>query len=413
MKKNYFLWFGMIAVAVYLYTSSPVNNTSGADTINLVTTKTEVTQGNGVVLEIANNTDSTWTYEDECPSEPFDFYKYEAGSWQQVEAKNEILLCDTENKSFAITSGEKMKIDYSPWVLDLMFEKGRYQVRANFKDSTGNIKEFISNDFNVVDPSFLTSLWRGLLYRPFYNLLIFLTKYLPYHSLGLAIIALTLIIRIALLLPSQKAMKAQKAMQEIQPKLQHIKEKYKGDQQRIAQETMRIWREHKVNPMGSCLPMLVQFPVLIALFYVVREGLNPNNIYLLYESLKGFDLNLIQSNFFGILDLTKANLYVLPLIVGFLQFAQMKLAMGKNKPPKETKVKNTGEPDLAAVNNMMIYMMPVLIAVFTASLPAGVGLYWAVSTLFGIGQQIVVNNSPVQKNSKSESDGEVRVKVVN
>src|SRR3989339_407748 len=96
---------------------------------------------------------------------------------------------------------------------------------------------------------------------------------MPGHSLALAIIILTLIIRTILLVPSQHAIKSQKKLQEIQPKLEEIKKKYAGNQEKIAMETMKVWQENKVNPMGSCLPLLVQFPIMIALFYAVKYGI--------------------------------------------------------------------------------------------------------------------------------------------
>ena len=89
------------------------------------------------------------------------------------------------------------------------------------------------------------------------------------------------------------------------PKLEQ--EKYKGDQQKIAAETMAIWKESKVNPFGSCLPMLMQFPFLIALFYVIKGGLNPDNAYLLYTQYGDLGLQNINVNFLGLLDLTKRN----------------------------------------------------------------------------------------------------------
>lgn len=412
MKKNLLIWLALVFTVVYLYATPPTENESQTGTVSLVVANGEITQGNTVALEILNKTAANWKYENDCFAEPFRVYRYENGDWRQLEAEKQLPQCDENLKEKTLAAGEQTTIDYGPWTLALFYEKGRYQIRADLLDADGNRREFISNDFNVVAPSFLTNLWRELLYRPFYNSLLFFTKYLPWHSLGLAIILLTVLIRLLLLAPSQKAMKAQKAMQEIQPKLRQIKEKYKGDQQRLAQETMRIWRENKVNPLGSCLPILIQFPVLIALFYVVQGGLDPNNVYLLYSPLRDFDFSLIQTDFLGLLDLTKIDFYVLPLIIGLLQFVQMKLAMAKSGGPKlENKpTPASGEPDLAAVNNMMLYMMPVLIAVFTASLPAGVGLYWGVSTLFGIVQQLVVNKSP----GKSQKNGsEVSVKVIN
>jgi len=222
---------------------------------------------------------------------------------------------------------------------------------------------------------------------------------MPNHDIGLAIILLTLIIRTILLIPSQKAMKAQKRMQDVQPRLEKIKEKYKGDQQKIAMETMALWKEAKVNPMGSCLPLLLQLPFLIGIFYVVQDSLNPDNTYLLYKTYENFALSDISHTFFGIIDLSKPNLYVLPIIIGGLQFIQMKLSMGDSSPKGE----------MASASKIMIYLMPVMIAVFTASLPAGVGFYWGTSTLYGIIQQIFVNKG---KSTHKKDDNEPTVKVI-
>ena len=168
-------------------------------------------------------------------------------------------------------------------------------------------------------------------------------------------------------------------------------------------ETMNVWKEAKVNPFGSCLPLLLQFPFLIALFYVVQGGLNPDNAYLLYTNYQDFALTDIDVDFFGLLNLTKVNLYVLPVIIGGLQFLQMKLAMGRKKNKKGSKQSE----EMAMATNMMTYVMPVMIAVFTASLPAGVGIYWGTSTIYGIVQQLFVN-----KGSDKNDNNEPKVKVI-
>jgi YidC/Oxa1 family membrane protein insertase len=231
----------------------------------------------------------------------------------------------------------------------------------------------------------------------------------PYNDLGLAIILLTILIRTILLIPSQKALKSQRKMNELQPKLAKIKEKYKDNQEMIAKETMALWKEYKVNPFGSCLPLLIQFPVLIALFYVIQNGLNPDNSYLLYEPLKHFSLHNINIIFLGILNLTKINNFILPLIVGGLQFLQMKLTLVTKKDKKaqdkqdKTEKKAQGS-EMEMAGKTMMYVMPVMIALFTASVPAGVGLYWSVSTTYGIVQQLVVN--------KQVDEEKVKIKVL-
>ncbi|OGJ48052.1 hypothetical protein A2483_05310 [Candidatus Peregrinibacteria bacterium RIFOXYC2_FULL_33_13] len=249
-------------------------------------------------------------------------------------------------------------------------------------------------------------LWNNLLYRPIYNTLISLVAYLPGHSLGLAIILITILIRFILYFPSQKALRSQKNLQKIQPKLKEIQNKYKGNQEKIALETMKLWKENKVNPFGSCLPLIIQMPILIALFYVVQGGLNPDNTFLLYSPLKNINIPNINHIFLGILDLSKSNKVVLPLIIAGLQFTQMKLSLASsNKKNKEKQKDNDKKQvdEMQMMNSMMVYFMPIMIAFFTASLPAGVGLYWGVSTLFGIVQQLIINRE------KDKNEPEVKV----
>jgi YidC/Oxa1 family membrane protein insertase len=215
---------------------------------------------------------------------------------------------------------------------------------------------------------------------------------MPGKSLGFAIITLTLIIRGLLYGQNKKALTAQKKMSEVQPKLNKLREKYKDDQQKLAEETMKIWQQHKVNPMSGCMPILVQFPILIALFFVVQDGLNPDQSVFLYEPLKDFMFQNVSTSFLGILELTKQNIYVLPFIIGGLQFAQLYLANARNKNKTDQKSKKDSTQDqMQSVQNTMLYFMPAMIAVITATLPAGVGLYWGTSTLFAIIQQIIIN----------------------
>ncbi len=360
------------------------------------TSETEYSRKQIVTLEISNNTKDTIVIPNECPGEPFKVFRYENNTWTE-KAVNPELNCEN-TKEITLAPGKEVNIPYSNWNHALFNDTGRFKIefatKINEKDQT-----FTSNEFTIVKEGIFRQMWIALFYRPIYNGLLFFASIMPSNDLGLAIILLTLLIRTILLAPSQKAMKAQKKMQEIQPKLEKIKEKHKGDQQKIAMETMAIWKEAKVSPFGSCLPLLLQFPFLIALFYVIQDGLNPDQAYLLYSQYNGLELQNINTNFLGILELTKLNLYFLPLVIGALQFIQMKLAIPKKDPSKP---KN----EMAMATSMMVYIMPVMIAVFTASLPAGVGLYWGISTIYGIVQQLIVNKS---KSSGKSEEPSVRV----
>ncbi len=396
--KNVLIFLVIFLALNYLFKgcdNKQDETTIPSDKITFITTETEYSRRKTVAVEIVNNTKNTVSIPNECPNEPFKVLHFENNEWVEKTASPALKCVDTTAKT--LKSTEKITISYSNWNHALFSEMGRFKIEAQLKVVSGDMETtetYTSNEFTVVEEGLFSKLWTGIFYRPIYNGLIFLISVMPFHDLGLAIILLTIIIRTILLLPSHKAMRSQKKMQEVQPRLEKIKEKYKGDQQKIAAETMAIWKEAKVNPFGSCLPLLLQFPFLIALFYAIQDGLNPDNAYLFYASYGNFSFESINVNFLGILDLTQRNLYVLPLIIGGLQFLQMKLSFARKAKKdqhkdgdKDAKPKN----EMAIANSMMTYIMPVMIAVFTASLPAGVGLYWGVSTIYGIIQQVVIN----------------------
>jgi YidC/Oxa1 family membrane protein insertase len=189
-------------------------------------------------------------------------------------------------------------------------------------------------------------------------------------------------------------MESQRVMQKLQPELKALQEKYKDDKEKLAQETMAFWKKHKVNPFGSCLPLLIQLPIVLAIFYAVQNGLDVASSYLLYEPLKNVNMQHVQTLFISLpfytLDLALKEPFVLPAVVGLLQFVQMKLALPKLKAAQK-KPTQDGMPDMQMVNQTMTYVLPLMLAFMAATIPAGVGLYWGVNTIFGIVQQFVVN----------------------
>lgn len=404
MPKNFFknvllffIIFMIINTGFNLFFGEKEEALSPTGEIILETKDTNFAQGEIVSVKIINNTVEPLTIKNECPEEPLNIFKYDKGEWLQIHSNPKISCADM--KDITIHPTKEATITYSNWNYALFGELGRYKLILNYKDKTSE-----SNEFMVKEAGVFRLLGRKMLYQPIYNTLLYLSSIL-WNNLGLGIILLTFILRLILIVPSQRALKQQRRMQLVQPKLEAIKKRHKGDQQRIAQETMAIWKEHKVNPFGSCMPLLIQFPILIALFYVVQDGLNPDNIHLLYEPFRNINLTELNTDFLGILELTKKNIFWLPLIIGALQFIQMKLAMAKKKTDKK-EVKS----EMAVANNMMLYFMPVMVAVFAASLPAGVGLYWGASTVFGIGQQFFVNK---EVDSGGSKDVKVKVKNIN
>ncbi len=397
MKKNLLIILTVFILFSLLTrgcdSNTTIDTTLAENDIGIATVKTEYAYGKEVKLTLQNNLEETVTIENDCPAEPLDVYKYENGEWTQMTATYDLECAGVD---YILAPGEKTTLSYLSWTYGIFDELGRYQIRYEYNDKT-----YYSNEFSIVEPGFMTKMWREAFYNPIYNGLIFIVSVLPNHSLALAIIIITLIIRTILLVPSQQAIKSQKKMQDIQPKLEEVKKKYAGNQEKIAMETMKIWQENKVNPLGSCLPLLIQFPILIALFYTIKTGLDPDKVALLYDFQKDFSLAAINPGFLGIFDLTKIDIYFFPIAVGLLQFTQMRLALSRKKvkkkeEPKKKAVKKKEEPknmagEMEQANKMMQYFMPLMIAFFTASIPSGVGLYWGTSTLYGIVQQIVAN----------------------
>ena len=239
-------------------------------------------------------------------------------------------------------------------------------------------------------------LFNILLYQPLLNFLILIYNYLPWHDLGLAIIVLTVFIRLLLIPISWKSIVAQQKMQELQPEMDEIKKKDKKDKAKEAQALMDFYKKNKINPFSSCLPLLIQFPFFIALFRVFRTGLSGDDIS---GSLYAFvaDPGIINSNFLGILDLSRPN-YVLAFIAAGLQFWQSKMmTTGKKRDDNKQVIKKNPKEEFSykqefaqSLNTQMTYMMPLLTFWFAVSFPSGLALYWTCGIIFAIIQQYVV-----------------------
>lgn len=195
---------------------------------------------------------------------------------------------------------------------------------------------------------------------PLLELLRFFYKFI--NNYGLAIILLTVLVR-ALFYPlSQKSMKSMKEMQKLQPKIALLKEKYKDDQKKLNEEQMALFKAHKVNPAGGCLPMLVQLPVFIALYAVL-----------------GNSIELFHAPFFGwIQDLsTKDPFYIYPILMGGAMFVQQKMTPSASVDPAQQK---------------MMLFMPVIFTFMMINLPSGLTLYIFVSTILGVIQQLAMRD---------------------
>lgn len=228
---------------------------------------------------------------------------------------------------------------------------------------------------------FLANLFNLLLYRPLFNALILIYNYLPVRDFGVAIVLLTVFIRLVLYPLTAKALHSQRVLQKLQPKLQEIQKKYKDDRETQTKETLELYRKEKLNPFSGLFLALIQLPILIALYQVFWEGLKAEALVNLY----GFVANPGQINamFLQLADLSKPNGWM-AFIAGILQFFQTKMML-----PNRSGSQKAGDIG-AMVQRQMVYFFPFLTVVILLRLPSALGFYWIVSSIFSIGQQYLV-----------------------
>ncbi len=233
----------------------------------------------------------------------------------------------------------------------------------------------------------LVTLYTTVFYQPILNLLIFLYNILPGQDIGLAIIVLTVIVKLILLLPSAQSIRSQKALQAIQPEIDALKQKYGKDKEGMARELMGVYKRNKVNPLSSCLPVLIQLPFLIAVYQAFRAGLASTQELgaLLYPFVT--QPLVIHTTFLWFLDLAKPSI-VLAICAGIAQFFQAKMLMTRRAPIKVPGAKD--EDMTAMINKQMLYMMPVMTVIIGIKLPGGLSLYWLITTLLTVVQQVYI-----------------------
>ena len=223
-------------------------------------------------------------------------------------------------------------------------------------------------------------IWNLAILSPMINVLIVMSKYLL-NNFGLAIIALTIVIRLATLPLNVKQASATKAMQELQPKLAELQKKYgRADRAKLAQEQMKLYKESGVNPAGCMVPMLIQMPIWIALFQSIVRVLAvvPEDFLSLSKHLYSswpmvFSAVPLGSSFLW-LDLAVPDRFlVLPLLVGGTMWVQQKMVTPATVDPRQQ-----------AQSQMMLWMMPLMFAFLTLQFPSGLALYWVVSNVISV-----------------------------
>ena len=196
---------------------------------------------------------------------------------------------------------------------------------------------------------------------------------LPY---GLVLIFFGILVRLLLWPLNQKAMRANLQLQAVQPLMKEIQDKYKSDPQRLQQEMFKLYKEHSVNPLGGCWPMLVPMPVLFALFFVFQNTIE----------LRG-------ASFLWLPDLSRPDpLYIIPLIMGLSMFGLSKVGQMGMPPNPQTK--------------MMLYVMPVMMTFLFLNFASGLNLYYAISNISSIPQQWLLARERMKRTARPDRRGE-------
>jgi len=236
------------------------------------------------------------------------------------------------------------------------------------------------------------SLWDAIVINPFTNVLLLIYALLG-HNFAVAIVVLTVLIRLVTFPLTLRQQKSARAMQALQPKLQELQKKYAKDREKLNVETMKLYREAGINPFGGCLPLLLQFPIFIGLYQVVPLVMVVNPLQMLDLARHLYSLPFLTqpgtllplNNRFLWLNLGQPDpLYVLPVLTVVAMYWQQKVMTPFSV-----------DPQAQALNQQMMLIMPLMFGYFVMVAPSGLGLYWLASNLIGIAQYWLANRSPM------------------
>jgi len=202
----------------------------------------------------------------------------------------------------------------------------------------------------------LIELYNTVLYQPLFNILIFFYNIVPIKDIGIAIILITILVRLLLYPLSKSSIESQKKLQELKPQIDELKAKHKDDKEAFGRATMELYKKEKINPASSCLPLLIQLPILIAVYQVFRLGLSNGSFDVLYSFIP--NPGTINNMFLGFMNLAEPNT-ILAILAGAGQYVQSKMIMnikgGKEEVGKEEK---KGNNMADAMGKQMLYIMP-------------------------------------------------------
>ena len=237
----------------------------------------------------------------------------------------------------------------------------------------------------------LSNIWNTVLYEPLLNALTFLVSIVPGGDIGIAVILLTILVKVVLFPLSQRSIESQAKMAKLAPELKKIKDSGASKEEQ-AKLTFELYKKNKTNPFSGCLLILIQIPIIFALYYVFQKGLSfeLNHLYSFIHAPE-----FVNMNFLGLLDLGSKSI-VLAVLAGVSQYFQARFMP---KPAEVAKEANTNfqESFTKSMHVQMKYVFPFVVAFIAYSVSGAVALYWVTSNIFAVGQQMYFN-SKKQKN---------------
>ncbi len=225
---------------------------------------------------------------------------------------------------------------------------------------------------------FIVQIWNGLIIQPMVNSLIVLYS-ISFSNFGIAILLFTVVIRGVMMPLTVKQSRQMKRMTSLQPKIKEIQSRFSGDRQRQSQETMKLYKEQGVNPIGCLGPMFIQFPIWIGLYQAILKTVPsaPESLIGLSGYLYGWlpfahNFYPINSEFLW-MNLAEPDSPIMPILVGLSMWLMQKMTTMPAMDERQ-----------ASTNKMMLWMMPIMFGFFTMSFPSGLALYWVISNIVGI-----------------------------
>lgn len=236
-------------------------------------------------------------------------------------------------------------------------------------------------------------MFKTIFVEPLYNLLVFLVNVVPWHDVGLAIIALTLIVKFVLAPLHKKAIVSQFRMKALEPKLREIKKQY-PDKQVQAAKTFELYKEHKISPLAGCLPILIQLPIILALYRVFLGGFSFDGTYELYSFIKNPEN--VRLMFLGIQDLTQKSI-IFAILAGATQYLQVHFSAARNPVNVDPNDTSMAANMAGMMGKQMKYFLPVFVAIISYQISAAIALYWSVNNIFTAAQEYLIHKKMMKE----------------